>query len=160
MMNDDLRRLMWVYRAVFTQTNAGGGNIRANVTARERTLLLYGRTGPDDYAANKIVTVKLFDVNDDEIAMLMSNGTVDNQAFPFPISDISVVADKDGPQLEKRLLMAVGDYLRFDVGGLNQNNTFTIAIRALLGDNGAPPTITTTGSTGTVTTGETDNRVV
>ena len=157
-MTDDFDSLLWAYRAVFTQANAGGGSVRVNVTANERVLLLYGRTGPDDYAANKVLTVKLFDSDDNEIAMLFSNGVVDNMAFPFPITDISVVVDKDGPQLEKRLLMGKGDYLRFDVGGLVQNETLTVAMRMLI--RSWPPTITTTGSGGTVTTATTYDKVI
>ena len=149
-MNDDFDYLLWAYKATFKQTDVGGGSIAVQITANERIVILFGRIGPNDYAAGRNVKVRISDEDDDVIATIMSVASVDNNTYHFPVADHSVVASSDGPQLEKRVVLGKGDYLDFAATSLAQNEELTVIIRALMRD--WPPTVTTTGSGGTVTT--------
>lgn len=157
-MFDDFSHMLWAYRAVFKQTAGGGGSIHVLITANERTVILYGTFGPNDYAANRTVTVRIADDDDNEIGRIFSNVAVDNAPFSFPVDDHSVVAAADGPQLEKRVVLGKGDYLQFIASGLVLNEELTVAIRALI--MRTKPTIATTGSGGTVTITTTYDKVI
>ena len=157
-MTDEFDNLLWAYRAVFTQTNAGGGNVIAGFTATERTVLLYGMLGQDNYAANRSISVFIYGPSGNKIAIIMFNAAIDNQFFSFPVDDISVAAANDGPQFEKRIVLGKGDRIAVEATSLIQNETVTVTLRALIRD--WPPTVATTGSTGTVTTTETYNKVI
>ena len=155
---NEFDKLLWVYRAVFKQANAGGGTIQVNIIARERTVLLSGTIGNNDYAANRTESVALRDEDDNQILALMSNGAVDNTQFPFPVSDHSAVASGDGHELQKRVVMGKGEYIIARAFTLDQNEEFTLSVRALV--ESSKPSVTTTGSAGTVTSVLTYDKVI
>ncbi len=157
-MNDDFDYLLWVYRAVFKQTDAGGGAIKVTLTMNERTVILFGRIGQDDYAAGRVVLGLVHDTEGNEIARILSNSTVDNQIFHFPVNDHSAVTTADGPQLEKRLILGTGQKIILNAASLVQNEELTVAVQALI--RNWPPTIVTTGSAGVVTTTLTYDKVI
>lgn len=158
-MVDEMEHPLWSYHAVFKQTAGGGGTVQAIVTATTRTVILFGQTGPDNYAAGKQIYVRHYDEDDEKLATLMNQTGQDNTELVFPWSDHSVQADKDGPQLNMRVVMGKGDYLLIAALSLVQNEELTVAIRALL-DGMSPPLVTSTGSGGTVTITVDTNAVI
>jgi len=152
---------LWQYHAVFTQTNAGGGNVIANFTipAGSRLELLSVVIGTDDYAAGRTVKMYIKDVSDRHIVMPLTYAgvSIDNVFLFWPHLGEAVAADKV-TTLRQKYLLGPDEYLYFLATALVQNETFSIGIRGLI--TGVKPTITTTGSTGTVSTTTTHNRVV
>lgn len=157
-MVDDFDRSLWAYRAVFTQANAAGGSIWVNMTMRERTVILYGEIGADDYAADRAVTARIKGPSGNQVGFILNQPAVDNEEFVFPVSNHSALSASDGPQTEKRLVLGKGEIITFIAAALVQNETLTINIRALI--SAWPPAITTTGSGGTITTVTTYNKVI
>ena len=151
-------RLLWSYRAVFKQTDGGGGTILVIMTFKERTVLLYGGIGPNDYAANRTVKGQILDSDDNVLGTILSNAAVDNKGFPFPVSDHSVVAASDGCEFEKQVVLGMGDQLVFTATGIVLNEELTVALRAMV--SSARPFVETTGSGGTVTTTVTYDEVI
>lgn len=153
----EFSNMMWAYRTTVKQTDVGGGTVALLVEANERTVILYGVTGPNDYAANRTVDVRLED-GTDLLNILMSNAAVDNVRFYFPTGDHSTVTNDDGIEFHKRIVLGSGDQIRARAITLAQNEELTITIRGLIGTK--IPTITTAGSAGTVTLTEVYNKVI
>lgn len=157
-MNDDFDYLLWTYRAVFTQTDVGGGNIVANFVANERMVILYGTIGKDDYAADRDLESFVLSASGNIIARTLFLSPIDNVTLPLMFTSSAAVADDTTQELNKRLVLGKGEALRVRAQTPVQNETMTIAINALI--RSWPPTVTTTGSGGTVTTTETYNKVI
>ena len=157
-MTDEFDRLIWAYRAVFTQTNAGGGNVIVTIACNERTLFLYGTIGTDNYAVDRDVTVWIEDSAGNRIGNLMFTTPTDNVRLPIIFDSVAAVADNATMKLHQRLLQGTDERIKIQASALAQNETLTLAIRALISD--WPPTITTTGSGGTVTTTVTYDKVI
>ena len=155
-MTDYFGHLLWAYRAVFKQTNAGGGTIVTNFTMNERTVLLYGGIGPNDYAANRSITGAIKDSGDNRIVPIIKTQSIDNVELPIP----TIVASPAGtpPDFEKLVIIGTGENLQIFAASLAQNEELTINLRMLI--RSWPPTVATTGSTGTVTTTTTYDRVI
>lgn len=154
---DYFDKMLWAYRAVVTQANVAGGSLRLNIAPQERTLFLFGAIGKDDYAADRNVEMYISD-GTNTIGRGMYLTAADNEHFPiFTDAEAAVVANK-GLQLEKQLLLGKGDILSIQAASLVQNETLTVALRALI--NAIKPTVTTTGSGGTPTIVETYNKVI
>lgn len=156
-MNDDFDNLMWAYRAVFTQAGAGGGTVIVLITANERTVILYGTIGPDDYAAGRALSGRVTD-GTNIIGHVSFPDSVDNERILVLTSAAAAHVPNAGLELEKRLVLGKGDVLRIAIASLVQNETLTIALRALF--RSWPPTVTTTGSGGTVTVATTYSKVI
>jgi hypothetical protein len=151
-MTDEFDRLMWAYRAVFTQMGAGGGNVVCLVTAQERTEILYGAIGPDDYAAARAIQAYVADSVLNVLGYLRVSDSIDNLHVPLITGALTgTVTALRSLALNNKLILGRGESIRIFAASLVQNETMTVAIRALLGPNGAPPLTATTGSTGTVT---------
>lgn len=153
-MTDKMKRLLWVYRCVFTQTNAGGGTVFARFIANETMEILYVTIGKDDYAANRDVTGRLTD-GTNVIGIVMPTTAADDQMLTIPVAASTADA---GQQSEKSIILAQGDELQILTGSLVQTETLTIAIRALV--SSVKPTVSVTGSGGTVTQTVTYNTVI
>lgn len=153
-MTDDFDNVLWAYRAVFTQTNAGGGTVLARFIANERTVIVYGTIGKDDYAADRDITGRLTD-GTNVIGIVMPETPTDNEILHLPVATSTVDA---GAQLEKRLVLGTGDELQIITSALVQTETLTVTIRALIRD--WPPTVSIAGSGGTVTVTTTYDKVI
>lgn len=158
-MKGDFDYLLWAYRAVFTQTNAGGGNVRINISANERMVLLYGVIGPDNYDAARAVQVSMNDSAGNNIAFLTESISIDNAKLVFPLSgEGAAISANSANEFNKTIVIGKSDVVRVSAVGLIQNETVTVQIRALF--RNWPPTVTTTGSGGTVTTTTTYDKVI
>ena len=149
-MPGDFDYLMWAYRAVFKQTDGGGGSIVVNFVANERTVFLYGNIGKNDYAANRSIDAFIFDENDDKAGIVLASTSVDNVDTPIFVSASVAITAQTTISSQDRLVLGKGDKLVIRAAALVQNEELTLALRALF--KSWPPTITTTGSGGTVTT--------
>lgn len=148
---------MWAYRAVFKQTDAGGGNIVVIINPTGRFRLLYGTIGPDDYAAARTISSYIDDGSDHLVARLIESGTsINNVTIPL-ISDASL-SGGEANQIQKTVEMSGIDLLKISANSLAQNEELTISIRALI-ERGIP-TIDISDSGGTVTITETYNKVI
>ena len=159
-MTDEFDNLLWAYRAVFTQTNAGGGSIRVNIIVNERMVLLFGQLGPDNYAADRVLKASVRDdIGGNSVAILVKGAQIDNETLVFPSSgEGAAVGPNVANEFDKRVVLGKGDVMQIEAASLIQNETFTIAIRALI--RSWPPTITIAGSGGTVTTTTTYDKVI
>lgn len=157
-MLDDFRGMLWSYRAVFKQTAGGGGNIVVNITANQRMVLLYAGIGQNAYAAGRTIVARVRDDSGVDMAIIFSSAAVDGALHNFPDSDHSIAAASDGPYFEKRIVLGKGDFIFIQATGLVLNEELTLHMRALI--TSVLPTITTTGSTGTVTTTTTHSKVI
>lgn len=147
---DEFDNLLWAYRAVFKQTDAGGGTVLIRIKANERTVILFGQIGPNDYAAGRTVNVA-FNDGTNNIGILHKTFTLDNQTLPFPKTGEGIAVTANSPtEFGRYVIMAKDDEVRILTSALVQNEEVTVAIRALI--RSWPPTISTTGSGGTVTT--------
>ena len=155
---DPFDKMMWAYRAIFKQTDVGGGTIVVNDISFERTVILYGLLGPNDYAANRTVVVYISD-GTDRIGRLLEGIALDNARMPFPSTGegAAVTADSSN-EFDKTVVLGRGDRLFIQATSLVQNEELTVAMRALITKDG--PSVTTTGSAGTVTTTTTYNKVI
>lgn len=152
-------RMLWAYRAVFTQANVGGGGIAVNVTANERMELIYGLVGQDDYAADRTVTGYIKDSAGNIIGQTLKGIALDNERVAIPASGEGIALSASTPnEFEKHIILGKGEVLAFTAVTLVQNETFTLALRALI--TTVKPTITTTGSGGTVTVVTTYDKVI
>lgn len=158
MMIDVFDRLLWVYRAVFKQTNAGGGTIRVIFTAQERTLFLFGHFGPNDYAANRNIQGTIKDAGNLVIGQVLPTTAADNQMFSIPKADAAITSGGYGTHFNTPFLLARGESVVLDAVSLIQNEELTIAFKALV--TSKQPFVTTTGSGGTVTVTTTYDKVI
>ena len=150
---------MWAYRAVFTQTDVGGGSILAKITANERMVILYGLIGQDDYAANRTLAASILDSAGNIIGNPCENTEMDNSRLAIPGSgEGAAFTVENANEFDKRIVMGAGETLAIQMTNVVQNETMTVAIRALI--RSWPPTVTTTGSGGTVTTTVTYDKVI
>ena len=157
-MPGDFDYLLWAYRAVFTQTNAGGGTAVVNIIANERMVILYGVLGPDDYAADRILSGTIRDSGDKVVGVIFLPTAIDNESVPFPMDQSGAIVTLQGNQFFNKVVIGKGENLQLKASGLVQNETFTVAVRALI--RSWPPTVSTTGSGGTVTTTTTYDKVI
>jgi len=129
---------MWAYRAIFKQTNVDATTFAVLVKPKKgtRLLLLHVCIGPDDYAAARSLNLAVKDENDDVILRLMS-GSLDNQKIYGP-----AVATREASVTSNTVesigiphpyyLISHPDYLIFTFSSLEQNETATVTIRALI----------------------------
>lgn len=159
-MTDLMDHMLWAYQGVVKQTAAGGGTVRLVFVANERTVILYGCVGPDDYNAARAVSGRLLDADGDQIGYVLSSNSIDNVVIPmlgdYRNGDTPNTYDELRPS--NLLIMGAGDVLRFQATSLIQNEELTLTIRALC--DSKPPTVATTGSAGTVTLTENYNKVM
>lgn len=147
-MTDLFDRMLWAYHTVLKQTGAGGGHVTLNITARERMLILYGMIGPDDYAAARAVSVLLYDgIGGKLIARVNINDDIDDMHLPFPSTNADPVEKVN--EFSNRILIGKGESLKLTASSLIQNEEMTVTLKALI--TSTKPSMTTTGSTGTVT---------
>lgn len=141
---------MWAYHAVFTQSNAGGGNVLIQITpgAGTEVILQSVQIGPDDYAADRTGAIQLMDSEGtpNRVARLIPLAAIDNEVMMWP--SINATADFTHLWPGQQIIMTGADQLRIYLNAFAQNETITVAIRARL--RGQIPVITTTGSGGTV----------
>lgn len=157
-MTDFFDKMLWAYRAQFTQTDVGGGIVNVRITANERTVILYGTVGSDQYAADRTLEIFVQDPNGSRIAQLLFPSPMDNERIPLIRDEAAAITDADPVQLDKILVLGKTDRLIINMATLVQNEIVTVAIRALI--RSWPPTVVTTGSTGTVTTTTTYDKVI
>lgn len=156
---DPFDKSMWAYRAVFKQTNAGGGTIKVNVAAKARMVLLYGLIGPNDYAADRTMVGWIEDSARNKIARLLYGSPIDNVTLSFPIyRETTVVAGDGTSDLSQIAIVSEDDVLVVTALTLALNEELTIIMRALI--DMQKPNVTTTGSGGTVTTTTTYDKVI
>lgn len=157
-MTDLMDHMMWAYRGVLTQAGAGGGQIRLNFMSRDRVVFLYGMIGPDDYAADRNLEVWTTDNAGNIIARHIQVTPVDNEKVQMFKKGATVAAADEGFELEQLFVLGSGDILHIQVATPIQNETMTVAVRALI--DAYIPIITTTDSVGTVTIAETYSKVI
>lgn len=147
--------MTWAYRAVFTQTNAGGGNVNARFIFSEKAIIKYITIGPDNYGADRSIQVRLTD-GSTFTGILMPVTTTDNETLTAPVN---TSVEDAGQQLEKEILIA-GSLYEIQVFGasLALNETMTVVISGLI--KTTKPIVSITGSSGTVTITTTYNKVV
>ena len=150
--------MIWAYRAVFKQTDVGGGSILANFTMNERTVILYGIIGLNDYAADRVIDVSVKDSAGNFITRVMYPSPIDNELVPLIHSSSAVVIINTTGEFHIKLLIGKGEVLTVRVLALAQNEELTVNLRALV--SSVFPSISTTGSDGTVTITETYNKVI
>ena len=141
------RERILAYRAVLTQTGAGGGNNVFTITplAGNRMKLLWLKAGADDYAAARTVQAYIYDEDDGQQYILGSNA-LDNAVWLFPSSITENLSTRALQSLD--FIIAGDDYLRVHANSLVQNETFTLTFRIMF--TNAPPVVQTSDSTGTV----------
>jgi len=157
-MTDDFENLVWAYRAVFTQTG-GSGVIKVTFTFTERTVLLYGSCGLDDYAADRTLRVFLQDSAGNHLGHLIYLSELDNEVVPLILGGTTAtVATGTSIDTSQRVICGSGDTLIITMSTPVTSETMTIILRGLV--EAYPPTVITTGSGGTVTTTTTYNKVI
>lgn len=153
----EFSNMFWAYRAVVKQTGGGGGIAALSITANERFVLLYGITGRDDYAAGRSVNAQILDSGDEVIAnAIIAEAGLDNVRVPIPSTDPT--PESTANQFQNRIVMGSTDVIKISMATLATNEELTVVVRGLIGSK--PPTVTTTGSTGTVTLTEDYNKVI
>lgn len=158
-MTDLFDKMLWVYRAIFTQTNVGGGIIKILITARERTVFLSGMFGPNDWAADRTIWGQLIDENGTRIADLLFPSPLDNEEVPaWSANAVATLIQKQTMDFNQLIVLGKGEYMLFEISTPIQNEAITMSIRALV--DTSKPSITTTGSGGTVTTTVTYDKVI
>lgn len=145
---DPFDGVMYAYRAVFKQTDVGGGKIKCRITARERTVILYGSIGPDDYAADRTIGGWLFD-GTNSYARILFELPIDNASMSFPLTKESSPADKAPIDFANILILGRGDSIVLSCSTPVQNEEMTVVFRCLV--HTWPPLVASTGSAGTVT---------
>lgn len=156
-LTDEFDKMLWMYRAVFTQTNVAGGTIKVTIAARERMQFFYGRLGPDNYAAGRTLVGTVTDSAGNTIARVLFASPVDDASLPIPWLSSAAVTAEATNNLGYKLTLAKGDSLVLNALTLVQNETFTVALRALVPS--CKPNVVTTGSGGTVTTTTTYDKI-
>lgn len=158
-MTDGLEHMMWAYRAVFKQTDVGGGHIIVTITANERMEVLYCLAGPNDYAANRTLTSDIRDSAGNQVGKMTPSLALDNATMASPaFGSGAAITIGHSNEFNQKFTLGQDDSLRFAALSLVQNEELTIAIRALI--DSVKPTIATTGSGGTVTITTTYDRVI
>jgi len=139
---------IWAYRAVFTQTNVGGGNVVVDISPGlgSEFLLLSLLTGLDDYAADRTLSFDHLDTGNNRVGRFTTLATVDNEYYLWPHS--IPAASTTNYAVSYIAWFAGTDKLAITAEALAQNETLTITIRARL--KGRIPGIVSTRSTGTV----------
>ena len=156
-MIDPFDKMLWVYRAVFTQT-AGAANVKVTFTFSERAVILYGIVGKDDYAAGRSISAKLLH-GGAVVATVLESIAPDNERVPFPASGEGAAIDTDGAnEFEKVVVVGKDDSLVIEASALATSETLTIQIRVLVGTR--KPVVITTGSGGTVTIAVTYDKII
>ncbi len=158
-MGDFTKRIIWAYRAVFTQAGAGGGAINVNIIPNGRMTVLYGMVGPDDYAADRTISIVLEDSTDNMLARMIFSSPIDNERIPILATRAIATAVAD-QSFEPNQHVLIGDTDRMNIKATTpiQNETLTIILRALI--DLSKPTVNTAGSGGTVTTTVTYDKVI
>ena len=154
---DLLDNQMWAYHAVFKQTNAGGGAVTIKIIANERTAFLFGMFGADDYAADRTITGFIHD-GTNVIARIFFPSPVDNEQVPMWGLGAAAIVHGQAQDFSQPIVLGKGDMLQYTVATLVQNEEITMALRALV--KSWPPSISTTGSAGTVTITQTYNEMI
>jgi len=139
----------WAYLAVFKEDGAGGGTVNIDISpgAGNEMILMFMHLGPDDYAANRTITVRIEDSANNRLMDIYS-AAIDNAHVNLPLvnSDSTSMAwNKTGFPL----IISGTDTLTINGASLAQNEEITVAIRARL--RGPIPSITATSS-GTIGT--------
>lgn len=140
----------WAYSAVYTQSNAGGGNVIITVTpgAGSELMIDYIRTGLDNYGADRAVYFDIYDgeATPERQVNLLTLGTVDNEYLVWPY----LGATDDLTTLRPRQMQMISgtDNLRLTFDSLANTETVTLSIRARI--RGVMPTVAHALSTGTV----------
>lgn len=148
-MTNDFDGLYWTYRALFTQTNAGGGVIKILITVNERTLFTFGSFLAADYAGDRTLTGYLKHATHTIGRVLFSTG-VDNEQVPMWAEGDTAVDSGQVNDYTQRILLGKGDFLYYELATPVQDEAITMNVHALI--RSWPPTVATTGSGGTVTT--------
>lgn len=117
----------WAYRIVYTQTNAGGGNVIADISntssfvAKIHQLML----GPDDYGAARTCSIKLIDQESTPNTLgTFVTGSIDNTLLRWPYNDAT-----EGVTLVKAgevFLIPTVNKMSFEGLSLAQNETLTV----------------------------------
>lgn len=158
-MIDAFDKMFWAYRAVFKQTDVGGGAIVVNIIAQERMVILYGLIGPNDYAAVRAIACQVRDTSGNLIGNALKAINMDNARVVFPATgEGAAVVVENVSEFNKHIVLGKGEYLYLFTDALVQNEELTIAVRALI--QTSLPSVTTTGSAGTVTITTTYNKVI
>ena len=139
--------MYWSYQAIATQTTSTG-TVTFKMTANERMKFLWGWIGKDDYASGRAILVQIFDADDNLIALLETEATVDNQTVAFPKFDFSISAVNDGIRFEQKIDLAKGDYIQVVWTSLLATERASVALRALI--KTTKPTISIVTSAGTI----------
>lgn len=151
---------MWQYRAIFTQTDVAGGHIVVDIGGNTGMDMLFvgGVSDADSYAASRNTEVAIMDSNYYIIKYLRAPVSLNNARLPLIFLDPATPASKM-PNIGTALVSG-GDIIRIRADSLAQNETLSIQLRAYLPHNMELPDVSTSKSTGTVTTSVAYNRVV
>lgn len=161
MRDEDL--VPFMARWVLTQTDAGGGLLRADIIPQEGNYLEINHLGIglDNYGANRSITANLWK-GSALIAYLMSEAAIDNKLIRLlPSRHVSTaVVDTEtaiGAAIMPMPLMR-GHTLIISTDALVQNETLTITLEGRCKKVLPTPTITNSGGTPSIS--ETYNRTV
>jgi len=142
---------IWQMRAVYTQTDVGGGTVVAKMAplGGEVMELVSLAIGPDNYEAGRNLDIYIEDSAGNNILSVVGGViSIDNVKVNVPGLP-AVLAGGNKPNI-KDLLIAGEDKLVVSVASLAQNETVTIAIRAKIYGRTRPVT-DKSDSGGTVT---------
>lgn len=155
---DEFDYSLWAGRFIVTQVAGGGGTVRLQFIANERMVVLFGTIGQDDYAANRTITVWLGD-GTNIIGKVMEPLALDNVRIPFPVTgEGAAITANAANEFGRVVVLGKGDVMYVTAADLANTETLTVVIRALIRE--WPPTVNTTGSSGTVTLTTTYNKVI
>lgn len=139
-------RMLWAYVATFTQTTSTG-NPTIVVTANERTVLIIGALGPNNYTGALAFDVELLDEDDKTLSSFVFE-SIDNSLLAWPQLDQSIEVGEDGHHWNYVIPMGKGDHVDIVGTSLLATNTLTISLRAYI--KTTKPTVTATTTAGTI----------
>ena len=141
---------VWAYKATWTQSNAGGGNIIVDFrnTIGDAFMILSVTTGLDDYAAGRTVQLLIMDNEATPVIVRrLASVSVDNQNVSIPAPGDAIAANVNSDSTFP-ILVTGSDALTIIATSLVQNETLTITVRLLCRQK--LPTIIRSRSSGTV----------
>lgn len=149
---------LWSFRTVITQEAVAGGDVVLDIKLPGGAIIIVdGGTGSDVYATGRQTYVQVVD-EDGNAFYVRGIASANNQPYPIVVKGVpqtDIVSTMGGVGA---VILADRDTLRVVASSLAQNETFTVAVRAIVKRGFKVPDVDITNSGGTVSQVQSMNR--